>query len=766
MRKSTKIFLATATAAILAAGTLSIAACGPTVKGVDGLPENYETVTSNGGFVVGVGNYYYFINGIEQSTSDNTYGTPVKGSLQRILKTDLEKGENTAETVIPSLMVAGDYTAGIFVYGDRVYYATPTNTPNTQGVIENSYLDFKSAKLDGTDIVDLFRLESNTTPYRFVKPEGGDDVYVIYASANADTSSNYDLHARNTANPATDTVLAENATGYLFHNTDKGETTVYYTMGVVNHPDSDNPDTSLTYNQIYRVEADTTEAPYDYEWDWDWLEENNDGEAPYVNLGTLVVDGIGAGNAKTQYNHSDSTPVSPVGYTYSLKTFANGGIYFVRTSTSTTDSTVGASGSLYYLAEDKMGTDSIAVNDGDALETVASAASTSSTSSAFFYIEGGKHHYIYADGSNIVRADVTPETDGTVTTDKTTIARGASSPRFLVADAESHSGAGKPAGAPSELRYLYYTNSTSGGFSVNRAVYNGVTDDETGKNDYGDLTFNGEDNSYFKAVRILDVEHTSGWYDLEIVDGLVFFANAKQYGSTAYSYISVVDLKEGGSLMDNKQLAARNDKLEEITGTDGLLSSVATKASTRLRNLLEYYFYTRDKQFTLLNENIQEAEDAEVDELYDEEELNALKAFANGEGFVYDESEELFKDTDFKDGESSYRVYSYFVTNIGTHAEADDDAIDDYYKGFLEHYEPPQETEEEGGLEGWEIALIVVACVLAAGAATGVGLWLYFRKKKSDKKKAPKPVRMHVDTSEDGDIDVYATNGEEGPDEE
>ena len=99
MRKSTKIIFATATAAILAASTLAAAACAPEIKGVNGLPEHYENVTSNGGFVVGVGNYYYFINGVEQSTADNTYGTPVKGALQRILKSDAEKGENTAETV-------------------------------------------------------------------------------------------------------------------------------------------------------------------------------------------------------------------------------------------------------------------------------------------------------------------------------------------------------------------------------------------------------------------------------------------------------------------------------------------------------------------------------------------------------------------------------------------------------------------------------------------------------------------------------------------
>ena len=52
-------------------------------------------VVSNGGFVVEKGNYVYFINGVEAYSSDNTYGTPVKGALMRIAKSDLEAASTT-----------------------------------------------------------------------------------------------------------------------------------------------------------------------------------------------------------------------------------------------------------------------------------------------------------------------------------------------------------------------------------------------------------------------------------------------------------------------------------------------------------------------------------------------------------------------------------------------------------------------------------------------------------------------------------------------
>ena len=164
LKKLMTIFTA---GAMVATAAASLAACGGKFNPPSGYPSG--EATSNGGFVVEVGEYIYFINGVESYTSDNTYGTPVKGSLMRIQKKDLASGK--AETVIPSLMVASDYTSGIYIYDGRVYYATPNNIASTSGKVEQEYLSFKSAKLDGTDIQSYFNVSNNSTVYRYVKED-------------------------------------------------------------------------------------------------------------------------------------------------------------------------------------------------------------------------------------------------------------------------------------------------------------------------------------------------------------------------------------------------------------------------------------------------------------------------------------------------------------------------------------------------------------------------------------------------------------------
>ena len=185
MRKGCRKISMILLSAAMTLSAVSLAACNTAFTPLEG--DYSGEVSSNGGFVVEKGNYYYFINGVEAYTADNTYGEVVKSALMRISKSDLAEGKGGAQTVIPSLMVAADHTAGIFIWGDRVYYATPNNVKNTQSTIENEYLDFKSAKLDGSDVRDYFRVSDNATVYRYVEVEG--TVYLVYAE-------NSNLHSR------------------------------------------------------------------------------------------------------------------------------------------------------------------------------------------------------------------------------------------------------------------------------------------------------------------------------------------------------------------------------------------------------------------------------------------------------------------------------------------------------------------------------------------------------------------------------------------
>lgn len=147
--------------------------------------KEWGNVIYNGGFVSETQNYYYYINGLPATTVDNTFGVPVKGSLMAVKKSDVVSGKADPErcVVVPKLLVAQDYTSGIFIYGDYVYYASPSTDRDTSGQIVNSQLEFLRTKLDGTDTIKFFKTQALSDNYRFVEANGV--VYaVVYDSAN------------------------------------------------------------------------------------------------------------------------------------------------------------------------------------------------------------------------------------------------------------------------------------------------------------------------------------------------------------------------------------------------------------------------------------------------------------------------------------------------------------------------------------------------------------------------------------------------------
>ena len=745
MRKKT--ILAVAAAAVLA-GSLTLAACGNNFTPLEGGPAADAAVISNGGFVVQKGDYAYFINGVETYSSDNTYGKVVKGSLQRIKLSDLDAGENKSETVIPSLMVASDYSAGLFIYGDRVYFATPTNVKNTSGVIENTYLDFKSAKLDGSDVEYLFRVSSNSTKYRFVEAGADNTVYVLYAEGST-------LHSYNTST-STDTVLAEGIGDYVMNSTDKGDPYVYYTMSVKDRIDTDSPIT-LGYNQVYRVCADATEAPYEYTFSEEFLKEyleEHDDKMPYTNLGEIVLDGVGRLDEKTQFTHhvsTTSTPDTSNGYKYKLLTYANDGVYFTRTTVNSTDSP-GEDGWLYYLPESSLdakwnsvtGNSVSRIGSNGALDVVAQPANTEKANTdAIFYInekDGAKHHYLYVANNNIYRADVRADGSGEIMNNAmgevvgtgnqtgTIVAYDVSSATLIQLD-----------DTDATYKYVYYTT----GNDVCRAVYNG-----NGRN-YSKLPFKSEDNEAFQPVTVLNIQHVSNWYKFEVVDGRVYFADNEAFSSKSYTYVSCVNLRgTNGKVKNNAQIQAVNDVYNKIMGTSskedekGLLAKLTTDGKTNLSTAIKYYFYTGSTE--LFAENIREAEEDYGKTnvyLYTEDEQTSFYEFAE---------KGTLNDTKYGDA----RVRSYFVTKLGQWTEEDEKAYQDYWQNALKRYVEPA-TEEEG-LEAWEWALIGVAIglVVIGGVLTTV---LLVRRNKKKKAKNEKPVRMRVDTTDDRTVDVYAT---------
>ena len=741
MRKIFRKFSILAACSLLAASAASMAACGYQFTPLSEGPSASDAVTSQGGFVVQKGDYVYFINGVETYTSDNTYGTPVKGALMRARMSDIKAGINQAETVIPSLMVAADYTSGIYIYGERIYYATPNNMGNTAGQVDNTYLDFRSTALDGSDMQFYFRIADNAALYRFVEVDG--TVYVVYEEDD-------NLISYNTA-AGTSVTLAESTTAYTVNSEDVTDPYIYYTMDVTDRQDSANPQ-AYEYNQIYRVRADATEAPYEYTWDQEYLDEENDGEAPYVNLGEIVLDGISVNDDETQFNHDVTEDNRSIWrYTYTLQSYTNDGIYFVRTAVPTSGSSVGTSGELYYLSVEDLESDSFDSITGNSvystnatdgwLEVVASAADTSNANtSAYFYIEEGgnvKHHYLYVNSDGeIRRVDVINDGLGT----KAENGRNGDTSLRIATGASGAVLTGLDSTSSGTYDYVYYTCTTDNGLSIERAVYNGEPEY------YNTLTPAGEDYSAYRPVRVLEAEHASGWYNYEVVDGVVFYINAETFSSTSYTYVWTINLNGEDGLMDNVEVEAFNERYETVVGEDGYLETLTEEGNSKLSSAIRYFFYTGESDQVF--ENIEEAESfgKRNTYLYSEEEQAAFRAFVDGTS----EDAIAFFGENYLDTVS----LGTYANLLGVMTEDDTDLLADYWQNYLERY--TEETAEEAGLPGWAWALIGVAiAVVVLGAGLAVVLVILHKRKKDAQEK---PELMEVDTTDDEDVDVYAMN--------
>ncbi len=771
MRNTGKKLLSIVAAATLLTSTVAMTGCNEGFHKQDGYSDyvSEATVASNGGFAVEKGDFVYFINGMEASTASNEYGEVTKGALMRIKKSDLKENKNTAQPVVKELFVASDKTAGIFIYGDYVYYATPTSDKNENNEVANDNLDFKCARLDGSEVMKgyYFRaLSSSITNYRFVQADNG-VVYCLYVESGT-------LKSYNTKDKTT-TILVEGAGSYFFDQEDPTNANVYYTMSFTNKVDTDFS-SAASYNQIYCVnaantvsvnagEASYTVKTYDkaqekyvdyktYDFDKDWMEDKN-AEAkktaqnngtkyeakyvfddyttyPYVNLGTLVVDGIGVDSNKEdkdkRYNElkEDGSLVGTSantlkGYTYTITRHDNDGIYFTRTG-DTTDPR------LYYVAESVFETNNtVAANE----KAVAVAWSTTNASSTALFLEnGGQHQYIYVNSSSkIVRVDV-DETTGKG--EEIELCQAPSGAKLWKVDGD----------------YLYYyaagTNPVNAapttGFNVIRIQWNGA------KDKYEPLLNLDEANEEYRprVLAYVDIVDPSSWYLPEIItveagNQVLLYANAQAAVTNSYNYIYATSLATDTIEANNEAYEAAYELIENNLADE----------NADLKKAAKYYFRTGTgnaadyalEDVKALNEEYK-AKNNDKDLAWYEE-FNKFVAAADSYAHVYEKD---------------------LITLIGAQTAADKEAIRQEWVDSLPFAE---ETEVAAtGLEVWQICLIVAAGVIVVAAAIVIPV-VIVNKKKAERARADAIVNAHkrvkLDTTDDKSIDVYADEEAEAP---
>lgn len=207
-------------------------------------------VSSNGGFAVEKGDYVYFINGIGDNTDDNSYGTPVKGSVVRVKKSELTTADASAnaEIVVPEMVYSTktDNSNGLFIFGDYIYYATPCAEKDSNGSIRNTELEYMKAKLDGSERKVVATIASNSDDYRFVEIDG--EVYLAINCKNDDGENVLRVYSASSCELVKE---SEVVSSYAFA-TDLNDGYAYYTTTVHN----EDLDENENFNALRKIALD------------------------------------------------------------------------------------------------------------------------------------------------------------------------------------------------------------------------------------------------------------------------------------------------------------------------------------------------------------------------------------------------------------------------------------------------------------------------------------------------------------------------------
>ena len=754
MRKTITKIICAAAAAISVAGLALTAGCGAyTTEGVS--PDTYTTVTSNGGFAVQTDEYVYFINGYELNTADNTFGKPVKGSIMRISKTDMQnRNYAAAQTVVPVVAFSGQHEAGLYVYGDRIYYATPSTARNSTGVVQSSNLEFKSSTLDGKETMSdyYFRSTSTALDYRYV--EVGETVYLLYAQSESlygEETAVTNIHSINTAT-GEDTLLAYDAASYSFDESDPTNPYVYYTMGVTYRLGSANA-VEEGYNQLYAVRADATEAKtYDFSYVEDYDAESN---PLYVNCGDLVYDGIGMDSYNMRYNQfnygyggDEKYAVNRTDTEYTIGRYSDGVLFF--SAQSTLDSAEG----LYMLENSKVDSDgdgrvdeswnAITANDSitdyrlliDGDDTEYNFYTANGVTYALFIDESGLSRCTFENGE---RTDVVRLTDG-------------GKPDALIAIREEVTATEDGEGTVNHV-YAYYSLTGGNGYTFWRIAIDGEADN------YAPNKLPVQDVYTYSEVRILDLDAYDSWYLPEFVNNTILFAS-KTEGMSEYTYIMARDLtSEDGDMMSNAELNAYNEQYEavseKIDAYDDETNSDGTAAYEHLSSALTYAFYSGDEDY--INELVQAyidiaGEDEEY--MYSKRSVEIYHEFFSATGDWADYASLSRK----VDGQTVYaNMQKYYYSLIGKMSESDyDEMIDGLRSSYMQDYPVDDTTWWDSMGLGWQIVFCIAMCVAGLaviGGVTVLVVWLVRRNK--NKKVEGGSARAYVDITDDKNIDVY-----------
>lgn len=161
---------------------------------LDKVGDKNAVVESNGGLVVKQGGYLYFVNGftdyLTDKGKDNWFGNVTKGAIVRVTyNADGTLGDDYT-VVVPKSVMASSENVGFSIFGEWIYYVSPSSEEDRSGKVQTDTLQFMRTKLDGTGTQLILNLDNTSVKYKYTS-----SALVYYDSADSKLYSK-DLSAK------------------------------------------------------------------------------------------------------------------------------------------------------------------------------------------------------------------------------------------------------------------------------------------------------------------------------------------------------------------------------------------------------------------------------------------------------------------------------------------------------------------------------------------------------------------------------------------
>ena len=181
MRK--KVVLTIVAIALLACVLGALVACESyKAKALDKVGDKDAVVESNGGLVVRQGSYLYFVNGytgyLTEKGDQNWFGNVTKGAIVRVsYNSDGTLGDDYT-IVVPKSIMADSENVGFSIFGEWIYYVSPSAEENKKGEVQTDTLQFMRTKIDGTGTQLILNWDKTSVKYKYTA-----DALVFFDSA-------------------------------------------------------------------------------------------------------------------------------------------------------------------------------------------------------------------------------------------------------------------------------------------------------------------------------------------------------------------------------------------------------------------------------------------------------------------------------------------------------------------------------------------------------------------------------------------------------